>query len=106
MLRRIAGHLRLVLLVVAVALLGNGCASLPANPARQETHTLGPAPCGELVETSLAVLGRHVPDESAFLLLEDNARALEWRLALIDHAIRALNYSILFGRTMKRDGCC
>ena len=75
---------------LAIVALVVGCASLPRNPPKIETFALPPSESGLLAESGAAVLGATAAEESAFLLLDSNADALFWRLALIDHATTSI----------------
>lgn len=52
--------------------------------------SLPPATEGLLVEASAAVTENSPADHSSFLLLDSNADALLWRLALVDHATTSI----------------
>jgi len=77
-------------ILLALAVATAGCASLPRNPPKLESLTLPPASGGLLAEAGAAVSANAGADESAFLLLDSNADALLWRLALIDHATTSI----------------
>ena len=87
---RLLVHVGLSVCLGGGVLFTAGCATLPKNPPRMESHTLGPADAGVLADISVAARENFQPDESAFMLLEDNADALLWRLALIDHATTSI----------------
>lgn len=69
-----------------ISCLCTSCASLNKNAKRVEAFALPSAQDGLLVQTSDQVLAGYEEDQSAFLLLPHNTEALQWRLALIDHA--------------------
>jgi putative cardiolipin synthase len=83
-----AGHMLAVLLACSATF---GCRSIPRNPIRVETTAMAPTPAGMLKKTSQQVLKGYAKGDSAFLLLPENRAALEWRLALIDHATSSLD---------------
>jgi putative cardiolipin synthase len=70
------------LLVFAVG----GCATLKPPPPQPEVLSLTPAKAGVLAEVSTKISTIHGPGQSAFMLLIRNDDAMNWRLALIDHA--------------------
>ena len=89
---------RLALFVV-LATLGS-CASLPMNiEPTPEQHALAPASSGILAQTAQAVARSAGPDQSGFWLLDKNADALNWRLALVDSAVSSLDllYYLWYG---------
>ena len=77
-----------VLLIVA------GCAQIPKNPHRPVSYSLTPATAGVLTETRQAVLEKTKDGASAFMLIQNNADALRWRLALIDHATESIDLQV------------
>lgn len=85
---------RYIPLVVPAILLmygGFGCASIPKNPVRTESFHLPATTDGILADVSSRVRANMKPENSAFVLMEDNAEALQWRLALIDHATDSID---------------
>lgn len=78
-------------LILAASLAGNGCRILPSPPAVPDVYAMPPAPSGALAELSAKVAEACSPDESGFLLLWRNDEALNWRLALIDHATSSID---------------
>ena len=68
-----------------------GCRSIPRNPVRVESTAMAATRSGLLKDASRKVLKGYGDGESAFLLLPGNREALEWRLALIDHATESLD---------------
>lgn len=75
----------------AALLFVSGCASLPRSPDRETAWSLSPSSEGLLHESRQAVLEGANEEASAFLLLDENAEALQWRLALIDQATRSID---------------
>jgi len=76
------------------------CASLPRNiEPNQEQHAVAPASSGILAQTAQAVARSGGPDQSGFWLLDRNADALNWRLALVDSAVSSLDllYYLWYG---------
>ncbi len=85
--------LRLVALVCAIAvqLPLVGCRTITQNPMRVPSSARSAADAGLLKRTSQQVLTNCKAGESAFMLLPGNQEALEWRLAMIDHATSSLD---------------
>lgn len=85
-------HLGAVLSVITALLLaGTGCRTITQNPMRVEGLALPATGDGMLRNASKQVLKGYKQDESAFMLLPGNQEALEWRLAMIDHATTSLD---------------
>jgi putative cardiolipin synthase len=69
-----------------------GCATLPQTLPRGPAGTaLAPQAGGALAGLELKVAQRAGPDASGFILLDDNAAGLNWRLAAIDSARHSLD---------------
>ena len=86
----LAAHRQWVIVPLLLALLG--CASLPRDiepPPPQ--HALAPAASGILAEIGQSINRTRGPDHSGFFLLDLNAGALSWRLALVDSAVSSLD---------------
>jgi putative cardiolipin synthase len=84
-------RLALACFFLAGALLG-GCATLPDEPAaivRQDAPA--PAASGMLSEARAQFAQKHGAERSGFTLLDLNANALNWRLALVDSAVSSLD---------------
>lgn len=64
----------------------SGCSILQAPPPQAFTYNLPPAPSGILAQASERFEVSFGKETSGFLLLENNQEAMNWRLALIDHA--------------------
>jgi len=77
----------LVLLVAA-------CSTLPKNPDKLVSYSCRPAKKGTLVESSDAVLSKAEEGQSAFMLIQKNSDAMNWRLALIDHAQKSIDLQV------------
>ena len=73
-------------LLAAAVFLAGGCATLPNPPITPDVYHLPPATSGALAEVSSQFERTHADGQSGFLLLEHNDAAMNWRLALIDHA--------------------
>ncbi len=69
----------------------HGCTTLPPAPPQPVVNQLPPARSGVLNEISTRVTGKLETYESAFLLLSRNDDALNWRLALADHATTSID---------------
>ena len=78
----------LLLLLVA------GCAHIPKNPDKPVTYSHAPAEKGMLATSSEAVLKKAEEGDSAFMLIQRNADALRWRLALIDSAQKSIDLQV------------
>lgn len=79
------------LLLVLLQLAGYGCTTLPPAPPQPVVNHLSPAESGVLTEISTHITGKLKPHESAYLLLPRNDDALNWRLALTDHATTSID---------------
>lgn len=79
-------NLNIIFLISLLALTIGGCATLKPAPPQPEILALAPTDSGLLKETSDKIAEFHGPDQSAFMLMIKNDEALNWRLALIDHA--------------------
>jgi putative cardiolipin synthase len=76
------------------------CASLPTNiEPLPEQYALPPASTGSLAKIDSSIRQSHEPGQSGFHLLDKNADALTWRLALIDEAVTTLDlmYYLWYG---------
>ncbi len=70
----------------------SACASLPKGiEPLPEQFALPPATTGLLADMDASIARTHEPDQSGFWLLDKNADALTWRLALIDEAVSSLD---------------
>jgi len=77
---------------VALLIVLAGCASLPRDiEAPPEQHALAPVASGILARIGESITRSNGPDQSGFYLLDLNADALNWRLALIDSAVSSLD---------------
>ncbi len=77
-----------VLLVVA------GCAHIPESPDKLVSYSQPEAGAGILADSSKAVLSGAKKNESAFMLIQRNVDALNWRLALIDSAQQSIDLQV------------
>jgi putative cardiolipin synthase len=82
---------KIILWISLLSLIFVGCATLKPAPPQPEVFSLPPAKSGLLSETSARITETLGPDESAFMLLIPNDDALNWRLALIDHAVSSID---------------
>lgn len=82
---------KIILLISLLSLTFGGCATLKPAPPQPEVFSLPPAKSGLLSETSARISEILGPDESAFMVLIRNDDALNWRLALIDHAVSSID---------------
>ncbi len=70
----------------------SACSTLPRNIENLPGQfALPPATSGLLAEMDSSIARTHEPDQSGFYLLDNNADALHWRLALIDEAVSSLD---------------
>jgi len=69
----------------------SGCTILPSAPLHILEYTNPPAASGKLAEISQRASRNMAAHESAFLLLSRNDDALNWRLALADHATTSID---------------
>jgi putative cardiolipin synthase len=78
----------------------SACSTLPKiiDPL-PEQFALPPATVGPLAELDASIANSHEADQSGFWLLDKNADALNWRLALIDEAVSSLDlmYYLWYG---------
>jgi putative cardiolipin synthase len=81
-----------------------GCATLPTDVQPEVGYAPAPAGEGILTEIAEAVAREHGPDQSGFWLLDRNADALHWRLALVDSAVSSLDlaYYLWYGHDSGR----
>lgn len=68
-----------------------GCSTLKPVARQPIVMSLPPAESGILNTVSSQIKVAHGPDQSGFLLLSNNRDALNWRLALIDHALKSID---------------
>ncbi|MFV2089339.1 MAG: phospholipase D family protein [Pseudomonadales bacterium] len=77
---------------ILVALIISACSTLPDSiEPLPEQFALPAATTGTLADIGASIIHTHEPAESGFHLLENNADALNWRLALIDEAVSSLD---------------
>ena len=80
-----------LLLLLLIQFIGYGCTTLPPAPPQPVVNSLLPAESGVLADISKHITGALEPYESAYLLLSRNDDALNWRLALADHATTSID---------------
>ncbi len=80
-----------LLLCLSILLSFTGCTLLPPAPPHTPEYRIPPAASGKLAEISQRVMQNMQANESAFLLLSRNDDALNWRLALADHATTSID---------------
>jgi putative cardiolipin synthase len=78
-------------LAFMLALFVSSCATLPPAPPQPYVKSLAPATSGTLSEFTERVAAGLKDEHSAYLLLSRNDDALNWRLALADHATRSID---------------
>ena len=72
-------------------LLSAGCTTLPTAPPQPIVNSLPPAESGVITAISKRITSKLNQNESAYLLLSRNDDALNWRLALADHATASID---------------
>jgi putative cardiolipin synthase len=80
--------------LIGVIIFVTACSTLPKNPEKIVSYGCSPAGKGTLVESSEAVLSKAKSGESGFMLIRKNSDALNWRLALIDHAEKSIDLQV------------
>ena len=78
-------------LLLLIQIISYGCTTLPPAPPQPAVKSLPPAESGVITEISKRITGDLKTYESAYLLLSRNDDALNWRLALVDHATTAID---------------
>jgi putative cardiolipin synthase len=78
-------------LLLLIQIISYGCTTLPPAPPQPVVNSLTPAESGVITEISKHITGDLKPYESAYLLLSRNDDALNWRLALADHATTSID---------------
>ncbi len=78
-------------LALLFALAAGGCTVLKPVLPQPEVLSLTPAASGSLAEVSAEISRIHGPEKSAFMLLIRNDDAMNWRLALVDHATTSID---------------
>jgi putative cardiolipin synthase len=87
-------------LFLTLLLLPASCATVRQDyPDPQPSFASEPAASGPLADLASAFARQHGPQKSGFLLLENSAESLKWRLALIDEARHSLDvqYYLWYG---------
>lgn len=79
------------LLLALLMLISAGCTTLPPAPPQPVVNSLPPAPSGAITEIADRVAHKLKDNDSAYLLLSRNDDALNWRLALSDHATTSID---------------
>ena len=92
--RRITGGasrmLRIAFMSTLICLC-TACTTLKPAPAQPVVNALAPASTGVVSEVADRVAARLDDHDSAYLLLSHNHDALNWRLALVDHATTSID---------------
>jgi putative cardiolipin synthase len=78
-------------LTPAVFLMATACSTVDRNPERIESAHHAPASKGLVASEVEAATADFPPGHSGFHLLERADEALNWRLALVDHATRSID---------------
>ncbi|MEM9018367.1 MAG: phospholipase D-like domain-containing protein, partial [Verrucomicrobiota bacterium] len=81
----------LQILCAACAIFKVNCSTIDRSPTRIESVSLRPVPSGVLAETAASAKAALGVDESAFHLIIEAEEALQWRLALVDHARQSID---------------
>lgn len=77
------------ILVFSFVVMVGGCTTLQPDPVRNISHTIPPASSGALAETADKL--RLPPGVTAAMPLSAAQEAMDWRLALVDHAITSID---------------
>jgi len=80
-----------MIILLCLVLISPGCTTLPPAPPQPVVNSLPPAKSGVLTDISNRITGKLKQNESAYLLLSRNDDALNWRLALADHATTSID---------------
>lgn len=80
-----------LLLICVLAVLLKGCNTLDPNPPKLVTHAIAPTTAGTLSNLSHEVTQQVGPEKSGFNLLQKPEDAMNWRLALLDHATQTVD---------------
>jgi putative cardiolipin synthase len=83
--------LRFNSLLIILIFAFSGCATLKEPPPVPEVFSMEPAATGILTHVLEQFSKDHASDESGFLILSNNKEAFEWRLALVDEAVRSID---------------
>lgn len=83
--------MKLTTAIVITALCGVGCRTIDRHPHRPASTSVAPAGAGIVARTAGAATSSLAQGHSAFHLLEEPREALDWRLALTDHAVRSID---------------
>ena len=78
-------------LLLLIQIISYGCTTLPPAPPQPVVNSLPPAESGVITDISKRITGGLKTYESAYLLLSRNDDALNWRLALADHATTSID---------------
>lgn len=78
-------------ILLCLVLISPGCTTLPPAPPQPVVNSLPPAKSGVLTDISNRITGKLKQNESAYLLLPRNDDALNWRLAMADHAATSID---------------
>jgi putative cardiolipin synthase len=92
---------RRAVLIALLAILLPACATQPVKPYARPApgHALAPRPDGAFAGLEESIRSAHGPAVSGFMLLDGNADALRWRLAIIDSAQHSIDaqYYLWYG---------
>jgi len=80
-----------IYLIIFIVFAGSSCTTLKPLAPQPEVLSLPPATYGTLAEVAGKISATHGPDQSAFMLLLGNDAAMNWRLALVDHATTSID---------------
>ena len=64
---------------------------IPRDYPRTASHAFEPSPDSQLAKIARDITDKFGPDKSGFLTLDRNEEALNWRLALVDHAQHSID---------------
>ena len=86
-----SNKVKLASIILLTVLVSAACTTLPPVPPQPVVNHLPPAESGVLTDISKRITVKLQSSESAYLLLPRNDDALNWRLALVDHATTSID---------------
>ena len=86
-----SNKVKLASIILLTVLVSAACTTLPPVPPQPVINHLPPAESGVLTDISKRITVKLQSSESAYLLLPRNDDALNWRLALVDHATTSID---------------
>jgi putative cardiolipin synthase len=83
--------MKLIAVLVIATFFGAGCRTIERHPDRPVSTSVAPAGSGIIARSAREATSTLAEGHSAFHLLEEAREALDWRLALTDHATRSID---------------